>query len=43
MAGVILPYPTLGEAGKRAAGEYYASALFGVRTRFLVRLLARLG
>jgi len=43
MAGVILPYPTLGEAGKRAAGEYYASALFGARTRFLVRLLARLG
>jgi pyruvate/2-oxoglutarate dehydrogenase complex dihydrolipoamide dehydrogenase (E3) component len=43
MAGVILPYPTLGEAGKRAAGEYYAAALFGRRTRFLVRLLARLG
>jgi pyruvate/2-oxoglutarate dehydrogenase complex dihydrolipoamide dehydrogenase (E3) component len=43
MAGVVLPYPTLGEAGKRAAGEFYTAALFGARTRFLVRLLSRLG
>ena len=30
------------EAGKRAAGEYYAPALFSERTRALVRLLQRL-
>ena len=43
MAQMIAPYPTLGEAGKRAAGSFYAPKLFGVRTKWLVRLLARLG
>lgn len=43
MAGMIAPYPTLGEAGKRAAGSYFTSALFGPRTRFLVRFLQRFG
>ena len=43
MAPLILPYPTLGEAGKRAAGQFFAPTLFGPRTRRLVRLLARLG
>lgn len=43
MAGLILPYPTLGEANKRAAGAYFLPALFSLRTRRLVRLLARLG
>ncbi|MCU0892965.1 MAG: FAD-dependent oxidoreductase [Rhodospirillales bacterium] len=42
VAGLILPYPTRAEAGKRAAGEYYAPALFSERTRALVRLLQRL-
>ena len=43
LAGVVAPYPTLGEAGKRAAGAYYAPRLFSGRTRWLVRQLARLG
>ena len=43
MANLIVPYPTRGEAGKRAAGSYYTPALFGSRTRRLVRLLAHFG
>ncbi len=44
MAGYVAPYPTLGEAGKRAAGAYYAPRLFANRwVRLAVRLLARLG
>jgi len=43
VAGLILPYPTLGEINKRAAGSFYAPFLFGPRTRRLVRLLRRLG
>jgi len=43
MANLIVPYPTRGEAGKRAAGAYYIPALFAPRTRRLVRLLARFG
>ena len=43
VAGLILPYPTLGEVNKRAAGSYFTPALFSPRTRRLVRLLARLG
>lgn len=42
LAGFVPPYPTLGEASKRAAGSYYTETLFGPRTRWLVRLLARL-
>lgn len=42
VAGLILPYPTLGEANKRAAGSYFTPALFGERTRKIVRLLLRL-
>lgn len=42
VAGLILPYPTRGEAGKRAAGEYYTAKLFSERTRAIVRLLQRL-
>ena len=42
MASFVPPYPTLGEASKRAAGSYYTETLFGPRTRWLVRLLARL-
>ena len=29
MAGLVVPYPTLGEVSKRAAGAYYAPRLFG--------------
>jgi pyruvate/2-oxoglutarate dehydrogenase complex dihydrolipoamide dehydrogenase (E3) component len=43
MANLIVPYPTRGEAGKRAAGSYYTPALFSPRTRRLVRLLAKFG
>jgi pyruvate/2-oxoglutarate dehydrogenase complex dihydrolipoamide dehydrogenase (E3) component len=43
MANLIVPYPTRGEAGKRAAGAFYTAALFAPRTRRLVRLLARFG
>ena len=43
IANLIVPYPTRGEAGKRAAGSYYTPTLFAPRTRRLVRLLARFG
>ena len=44
MAGYVAPYPTLGEAGKHAAGAYYTPRLFGNRwIKLAVRLLARLG
>jgi pyruvate/2-oxoglutarate dehydrogenase complex dihydrolipoamide dehydrogenase (E3) component len=43
VANLIVPYPTRGEAGKRAAGSSYTPALFSPRTRRLVRLLARFG
>ena len=43
LANLIVPYPTRGEASKRAAGSYYTPTLFSRRTRRLVRLLARFG
>jgi pyruvate/2-oxoglutarate dehydrogenase complex dihydrolipoamide dehydrogenase (E3) component len=42
MASFVPPYPTLGEASKRAAGSYFTDTLFGPRTRWIVRLLSRL-
>ncbi|MGE0416853.1 MAG: dihydrolipoamide dehydrogenase, partial [Acetobacteraceae bacterium] len=42
LAGLIAPYPTRAEAGKRAAGMFFAPKLFSDRTRKLVRLLGRL-
>ncbi len=42
MAGLILPYPTLGEVNKRVAGNFFIPGLFSDRTRKLVRLLSRL-
>jgi pyruvate/2-oxoglutarate dehydrogenase complex dihydrolipoamide dehydrogenase (E3) component len=42
MASFVPPYPTLGEASKRAAGSYFTETLFGPRTRALVKFLARL-
>jgi hypothetical protein len=42
LASFVPPYPTLGEASKRAAGSYFTETLFGGRTRKLVRFLARL-
>jgi hypothetical protein len=43
MANLIVPYPTRGEAGKRAAGSFYTPTLFSPRTRRLVRLIAHFG
>ncbi|WP_448204052.1 dihydrolipoyl dehydrogenase family protein [Azospirillum sp. sgz302134] len=43
VAGLTLPYPTLAEAGKRAAGAFYTPTLFGPRTRRLVRFLGWFG
>ncbi|HYH23042.1 MAG TPA: FAD-dependent oxidoreductase [Azospirillum sp.] len=43
VAGLLLPYPTLTEAGKRAAGSFFTPTLFGPRTRLLVRFLSWFG
>jgi pyruvate/2-oxoglutarate dehydrogenase complex dihydrolipoamide dehydrogenase (E3) component len=43
MAGMIAPYPTLGEAGKRAAGSYFTETLFSGRTKAIVRFLGLFG
>jgi pyruvate/2-oxoglutarate dehydrogenase complex dihydrolipoamide dehydrogenase (E3) component len=43
IANLIVPYPTRGEAGKRAAGDFYTPSLFSPRTRRIVRFLARFG
>jgi pyruvate/2-oxoglutarate dehydrogenase complex dihydrolipoamide dehydrogenase (E3) component len=40
LAGLIVPYPTRSEAGKRAAGNFYMPKLFSNRTRRLVRILS---
>ncbi len=42
LAGLIAPYPTRSEAGKRAAGSFFTAKLFSERTKFVVRLLGRL-
>ncbi len=43
MAGMISPYPTLGEVGKRAAGSFFTPSLFSERTKKIVRFLLRFG
>ena len=42
IASAILPYPTLSEVSKRAAGSYYTPKLFGAGTRRLVQWIQRL-
>jgi pyruvate/2-oxoglutarate dehydrogenase complex dihydrolipoamide dehydrogenase (E3) component len=42
LAGLIAPYPTRSESGKRAAGSFFTERLFSERTKKLVRLLGRL-
>ena len=42
MASYIAPYPTYGEASKRAAGAYFTPSLFSDRTRKIVRMLLKL-
>ncbi len=41
IASMIVPYPTLSEVSKRAAGSYYTPTLFSDRTRRFVRLIQR--
>lgn len=36
----VMPYPTLSEVSKRAAGAYYTPTLFSGKSRLLVRLLS---
>ncbi|MFO1036066.1 MAG: FAD-dependent oxidoreductase [Geminicoccaceae bacterium] len=43
LASVVAPYPTLSEASKRAAGQYFVPRLFSPFTRRIVRFLARFG
>ena len=43
LAGLIVPYPTLSEITKRAAGSYFTPTLFSPRTRLLVRFLGAFG
>ncbi|MDF1721556.1 MAG: FAD-dependent oxidoreductase [Minwuia sp.] len=43
VAGAILPYPTLGEVSKRAAGQFFTPKLFNDRTRMIVKFLAKFG
>lgn len=41
LAGTVAPYPTLGEISKRAAGSYFAPALYSARTRAIVKLMLK--
>ncbi|MGB0632594.1 MAG: dihydrolipoyl dehydrogenase family protein [Alphaproteobacteria bacterium] len=43
VAGLIIPYPTLGEVNKRAAGSFYTPKLFSEKTKKIVRFLLKLG
>jgi pyruvate/2-oxoglutarate dehydrogenase complex dihydrolipoamide dehydrogenase (E3) component len=42
LTSLVLPYPTLSEISKQAAGEWYRPTLFGARTRWLVKILRKL-
>jgi pyruvate/2-oxoglutarate dehydrogenase complex dihydrolipoamide dehydrogenase (E3) component len=42
LAGLVVPYPTRSEAGKRAAGSRFLPRLFSPRTQMLVHALMRL-
>ncbi|MDQ6972702.1 MAG: FAD-dependent oxidoreductase [Mariprofundaceae bacterium] len=41
MAGMIAPYPTLGEVNKRIAGSFYTPKIFSDRVRCIVRFVMR--
>ena len=43
LAQMVVPYPTLGEVSKRAAGSFYTASLFSERTRKIVHFLSRFG
>jgi hypothetical protein len=42
-AGIIVPYPTLAEIGKRAAMTYFTSGLTNSWVRRIIGLLRRFG
>ncbi len=41
IAGLILPYPTLGEVSKRVVGSFFTPALFSERTKKVVRFMMK--
>lgn len=43
LADMMVPYPALGEVGKKVAGSFYSRLLFDPRVKRVVRLLARFG
>ena len=43
IAGMIAPYPTLGELSKRVAGTYYTPSLYSTKTRWVVKFLSLFG
>ncbi|MBV8840279.1 MAG: FAD-dependent oxidoreductase, partial [Alphaproteobacteria bacterium] len=43
MAGIVVPYPTLSEIGKRAAMSYFSASLSNPRLRRLITFLRRFG
>ncbi|MBV6633720.1 MAG: FAD-dependent oxidoreductase [Alphaproteobacteria bacterium] len=43
LASMIVPYPTLAEVNKRAAGSYFTPKLFSARTRKIVKFLQMFG
>ncbi len=42
VASMIVPYPTISEVGKRAAGAWYTPQLFSEKTKKIVKLLQKL-
>jgi len=42
-ANMIVPYPTMGEVGKRASGSFFTPTLFSPRVRWLVSILRKFG
>jgi pyruvate/2-oxoglutarate dehydrogenase complex dihydrolipoamide dehydrogenase (E3) component len=43
MTGIVVPYPTLSEIGKRAALSYFSPSLTNPRVRWLIDFLRRFG
>ncbi len=43
MTGIVVPYPTLSEVGKRAAITYFSPSLSNPRLRKLINFLRRFG
>ena len=42
LASLIIPYPTIAEISKRAAGQWYTSALFSEKTRKIIRWIQKI-